>query len=121
MTVTKKELRLWEENNKLNDSILEYVKILAEQEHLRLQETVHHGYDAVFITSGLETYKIVINTDEFKLNLLGKNKVRSDKDYFHHVKDFAGEDSWIEAVQYVGGLVRKKGSECLCKRFYRKV
>jgi hypothetical protein len=123
MGVTKKELKLWEESNRLNDSTLAYVKTLAKQKKLKLIETVHHGYDAILLTSGLEVYKIVVNTNEFKLNVLGKNMVGNDKDHFHHIKDFFyKEDSWLEAIQFVGEIVQKKRSEYLClgKRFYRK-
>lgn len=122
MGVAKKELGLWEENNRLSDSTLSYLKILAKQKKLKLLETVHHGHDAIFLISGLETYKIVVNTDELKLNVLGKNKNKGDKDYFHHIRSFDREDSWLEAIQFVGELAWKERGECIClgKRFYRK-
>lgn len=118
----KKELRLWVENNKLSDLTLAYVKTLARQKKLKLQQTVHHGYDAIFLISGLETYKVVVNTNEFKLNLLGKNRAGSGKDYFHHIKDFDMEDCWFDTIHFVGELVQKKRGEYLClgKQFYMK-
>lgn len=119
MEALKKEL--WVENNQLNTSNLSFINTLAKQKKLTMQETIHHGFNALFIKSGLETYKVVVNTDECKLNVLGKNKVGSDNHY-HHVRDFEGTDAWYEAIHFIGELIRSKRGDYLClgKRFYKK-
>lgn len=121
MEVTKE--RLWSDKNRLIDTKLHYIKTLAKRKKIKVQETVHHGYEALFFTSGLETYKVVINTDECRLNILGKNMVGNSQNQYHHIKDIDYKtDSWFEVIQFIGGLIGKKRGEyiCLGKRFYRK-
>lgn len=122
MRAIEEKLKSWLENNRLDGTNLYHIKTLAKQRKLRIQETIHRGYEAIFLTSGLETYKIVVNTDQCKLNVLSKNMTGNMKNQYHHVKDFTGADSWIDAIWFVGEIIQRKRRECSClgKRYYRK-
>lgn len=113
--------KLWLENNRLSENLF-YIKTLAKQKKLRIQETVHFGHEALFLSSGLETYKVVINDSECKLNVLGKNKAGNSKNSYHYVRDFEETDAWFEAIHFIGELIQrsKRGKDLCGKRFYKK-